>query len=126
MAAVLSLLWREVECPLHSSEQIATRAAEHGGGGENYTDGRRTDRQTALFKERGNASVCLELWIGENTDADELRSFIYSGAHSSGKREEEEKKYVGGNRRNQIQNRRLTRLRCVAAGFSPEMRLPLA
>ena len=53
-----AVLWGEVECPLHSSEQIATRAAEHGGGGENYTDGRRTDRPLSL-KNEATQRVCL-------------------------------------------------------------------
>ena len=72
-----AVLWGEVECPLHSSEQIATRAAEHGGGGgENYTDGRRTDRPLSLKNEATRLSVWNSGLERTRTRTSSVASFI--------------------------------------------------
>ena len=87
----LAAMWREeVECPLHSSEQIAARA-----------EGKITPTGGSFKSEATRQQVCLSVWRFEldGTRTSSVASFILEIIRV------EKKKYVGGNRRNQIQNR---------------------
>ena len=96
--------------------------SEHGG--ENYTDYGRGRGWTALFKEEGNTTQRnASVWISEldRTRTNELRSFIYSGVHSSGKREDG--KEVRRRKSEKSEPKPFTYLRGAAAGYGLEKAL---